>query len=265
MFQAPPVVPVEPVGCSVLTSLEGGSALLARGRRFGQKEQTGEGRRRENGVGADLEITGCVFRQETSRTTDTWPVSPPLFLVNQNQNRFDPRDELLVASFSGSMLAIDDVQIPFYPPPRVAAPQTAKENSNRSAPGRDASYIPPFSTQQKQHGLESRSSPPPAASEVVRVRNRSLDSSRETNTAAAAAQQDGVRGDDCTTSSKTGGARRLTAACQNALGMTASVLRVEGAASPAQSKGEDGTALLREHGTIWGSGDVEGSSEELRL
>ncbi|CAN0045477.1 unnamed protein product [Ectocarpus sp. 12 AP-2014] len=57
-------------------------------------------------------------------------------------------------------------------------PQTAKENSNRSAPGREASYIPPFSTQQKQqqqqqHGLESRSSPPHVTSKVVRVRNRS--------------------------------------------------------------------------------------------
>ncbi|CAM9238964.1 unnamed protein product, partial [Ectocarpus sp. 8 AP-2014] len=147
-------------------------------------------------------------------------------------------------------------------------PQTAKENSNRSAPGREASYIPPFSTQQKQqqqqqqqHGLESRPSPPPTASEVVRVRNRSLDSSRETNTAAAAAQQASERRNDCTTSGKTGGARRLTAACQNALRMTASVLRAEGAASPAQSKEEDATALLREHGSIiWGSDDVEAAT-----
>ncbi|CAM9816351.1 unnamed protein product [Ectocarpus sp. 6 AP-2014] len=152
------------------------------------------------------------------------------------------------------------------------APQTAKENSNRSAPGREASYIPPFSTQQKhqhqhqqqqqqqqqQHGLESRPSRPPTASEVVRDRNRSLDSYRETTTASAAAQQASVRGDDCTTSGKTVGARQLTAACPNASRMTASVLRVEAAASPAQSKEEIATALLREHGSnIWESGDGE--------
>lgn len=73
-------------------------------------------------------------------------------------------------------------------------------------------------------------------------------------------------GDDYTSNSKTGGARRFTAACQNALRRTRSVLRAEGAASPAQRKGEDATALLREHGSvIWGSGDVEGSSEQHRV
>ncbi|CBJ33484.1 hypothetical protein Esi_0495_0005 [Ectocarpus siliculosus] len=84
---------------------------------------------------------------------------------------------------------------------------------------------------------------------------------RKTSGGAAGAcrePQASVRGDDCTTSGKTGGARQLTAACPNASRMTASVLRVEGAASPAQSKEEDATALLREHGSnIWGSGDVE--------